>query len=213
MNSRISSADAIRVAAALALCLGLVIGAAQAADHAEAPATQLDMAADLADVYAWHDGASDRLVTMLTIPGELGSDGRERPIFDRGVLYSIHIDRDGDFVEDATINVRFFRGFFFGGWVMAVEGMPGAPPIFVAPTERRVRIQPGVMAFAGLRDDPFFFDLQGFTETLQTGTLSFDGTRDGFAGRNVTALAFEMPLSAAANGASTLNIWATTARR
>ena len=60
--------------------------------------------------------------------------------------------------------------------------------------------------------DPFFFDLQGFTDTLGTGTLSFDDMRDGFAGQNVTAVVIEVPVAAAIDGNSSLSLWATSAR-
>ncbi|MCA9729372.1 MAG: DUF4331 family protein, partial [Candidatus Eisenbacteria bacterium] len=67
--------------------------------------------------------------------------------------------------------------------------------------------------FAGWRDDPFFFDLAGYQMTLQTGDLSFDSTRDSFAGLNVTAIVVEMDLSAALGSGSKINLWATTGRK
>ena len=69
-----------------------------------------------------------------------------------------------------------------------------------------------VKAWAGLREDPFFFDLTGYQETLDTGTIAFDSNRDDFAGTNVTAIVIEMDAAAAAADGTQLQIWATTGR-
>ena len=71
----------------------------------------------------------------------------------------------------------------------------------------------GAQLFAGLRDDPFFFDFQGFGDTLATGQIMFDADRDSFAGTNVTALVVEMDLDDALDGESTLSMWATASRK
>jgi len=67
--------------------------------------------------------------------------------------------------------------------------------------------------FAGLRDDPFFFDLEGFEQTLQTGAVSFQDTRDSVAGLNCTAIVLEFDRAAALGGSQTLNLWTTTGRK
>lgn len=84
-------------------------------------------------------------------------------------------------------------------------------------------------AFAGLRNDPFFFDAEGYTALVnsfatagQTGDLvtAFGlGTRsrrDSFANRNVSAIVFEMDndiLAPEAQGTRPkVRVWGTTAR-
>jgi hypothetical protein len=69
----------------------------------------------------------------------------------------------------------------------------------------------GVKVWAGLFDDPFFFDLQGFRDTLNTGTLSFDSERDFFAGQNLTAVVIEIPKDLIDTGAP-VDVWGATAR-
>jgi hypothetical protein len=90
--------------------------------------------------------------------------------------------------------------------------LPGAPGPVTGRVNKKITVADNVRVFGGLRDDPFFFDLEGFRNTLMTGTLSFDSNRDTFAGLNVTAIAMEMDLTAALNGGSSLNGWATTSR-
>jgi hypothetical protein len=70
----------------------------------------------------------------------------------------------------------------------------------------------GLRVFAGPREDPFFFDLDGFQATLMSGTLMFDNTNDTFAGTNVTAIIVEMDAAAAADGATDIQVWATSGR-
>ena len=83
---------------------------------------------------------------------------------------------------------------------------------------QHVRVPPSIEAaldlrvFAGPRDDPFFFDLDGFRETVETGTLAFDNMRDSFAGYDITAVVLEMSIDAVASGSDNVAIWVTTGR-
>lgn len=184
------------------------LGVAQAADHREAPLTIGDPAADIADVYAWHQG--DKLVTVITFDGIKPPASGQAGTFDPDVLYTLNIDNDGDHRADIEVLARFAKTPS-GKTFLVVLNVPGIPVPVIGPVERVIR-RGGTRVFAGLRDDPFFFDLEGFRQTLSTGTLSFVGTRDTFAGTNATALVLEMDLDAALDGGSNLEIWATTAR-
>lgn len=184
--------------------------AAFAADHAEAPGTKADHAADVADVFAWHDAASRRLVVAVTFDGLRPPAPGQKGTFDDGALYTLHIDRNGDQQPDADIDVRFGRAAN-GTRLVVVEGLPGAAPVIVGPVEQVLR-RGDARVFAGLRDDPFFFDLEGFRQTLMTGTLSFNPNRDSFAGTNLTAIVLDMDLDAALGGGTSLDLWATTGR-
>ena len=112
-----------------------------------------------------------------------------------------------------------------------MENVPGVAASFFGPIEQVLVTTSGLRAFAGLRNDPFFFDFEGFTALLntfaapgQSGDLvsSFRLTgnqprRDSFAGRNVSAIVFEMDLDTvapkAANGTRPkIRAWATTSR-
>lgn len=186
---------------------------ADAADHTEPPriGTDGDAAADIADYYAWHrdDDGTTRLVLALTFAG-LASPG-EDAIYDEDVLYGMHIDNDGDAESDHDLWVRFGRDGD-GEWGVQLSGVPGHDGPIEGAVESTVD-EDGVMVYAGLRDDPFFFDLDGFMTTLSTGDLAFDSTNDTFAGANTTVVVVELNADAVlASGETTLQTWATTAR-
>ncbi|WP_240480308.1 DUF4331 family protein [Enhygromyxa salina] len=188
----------------------LVNDGVQAADHTEAPGTQADPPADITDFYAW-EAPDDKLVAVVNFAGktEAGAD----PTYDTQVLYGIHIDNDGDNIADIDIWCRFGTNMAEDLWGIQCLNVPGA-----ADTDTNGEVDGvidggnGTKIFAGPRDDPFFFDLQGYLETLDSGTLSFDPTRDSFAGTNVTSIVIEMDALAAAGEGTTLQIWATTGR-
>jgi hypothetical protein len=178
-----------------------------AADHADSPATTEDAPADLTDVYAWHDGST--LVVGFGFAG-LAEAGMPA-VYDSGVLYTVHIDNDGDNLSDHDIYVRFGQDAR-GEWGVQVENLPGIADPVIGPVETTIDAGLGLRVFAGLRDDPFFFDLDGFRETLMTGMLSFDNTRDTFAARNITAVVLEASIDALAGGADSVAVWVSTGR-
>lgn len=186
---------------------------AQAADHLDPPTrtdpafdTTPDTPADIADVYVWHT-ASD-LVIALTFAGPQPA-GRP-PTYDRDILYTVNIS-NANSPTDPEVQMRFRFGRDSSGNVgVEVSGLPDGGPPLVGPVEQTLT-RNGIMVRAGLYDDPFFFDLQGFKETRSTGTLSFVNTRSFFSGQNDTAIVFQIPRSRIETGQQ-LNIWATTAR-
>jgi len=183
---------------------------ALAADHSEAPGTQADQAADIADIYAWHEG--NKLNTILTFAGLAAPVAGQSAMYDTDTIYTVHIDNDLDNASDIDVNVRFGKNSK-GEWGVKVENLPGVSEAVVGAVETVLDAGNGMSVFAGLRDDPFFFDLEGFQATLMTGTLSFDGTRDSVAGLNSSAIVLEMDLAAARAGNDKLNVWATTGRK
>lgn len=202
------------LAAALAL-------PATAADHAEAPTATADPAADIADVFLFR--AAGRLVAAVTFSGAPAPRARVDAAtgrFDRDVLYSFHIDRNRDAVPDHSIHARFGQNGA-GQWGVELENVPGAGARYLfGPVEQVVTAPSGLRFYAGLRDDPFFFDAQGFNATLASfgddsapdGQVLITSTRDSFANRNVTVIVFEMDLAAAAGGSAELYFWGTSAR-
>ena len=79
--------------------------------------------------------------------------------------------------------------------------------------------------FAGLRDDPFFFDLAGFQAFVANPQAPAAGLRaagggspvDAFAGTNILAIVVELPVTAITGGANantgTIKTWVTSHRR
>jgi len=225
-------------AALFALTLGFAGLAVQAADHAESPGPTNDPAADIADVYLFRaPDRPNRLVAAMSFANRpLPLTRIDFGFFcDPGVLYTFNFDNDGGDIN-AVRSVRARLGKSErGNCGLQLEDVPGATAPFSGPTETVFTSPGGLRAFAGLRDDPFFFDFPGFVATLATfgasdvasGTLEFATAkavppfskgRDGFRGRNASLIVFEMDLDVIApvppgGGARpTVRFWGTTSR-
>jgi hypothetical protein len=81
----------------------------QAASHREAPLTSQDPMADNTDVYAFVSPDAPDTVTLISnfIPFQKPDGGPNFYSFDPNVVYEIHIDNNGDAVEDITYQWRF----------------------------------------------------------------------------------------------------------
>ena len=188
--------------------------AANAADHLDPPSrtdigANSDTAADIADVFAWNN---DTTVTII-VTGAGPSAPNLPAFYDRNVLYQVHLSNDGDpTTTERDINIRFGKDAA-GNWGVQFTGIPGSSGAVTGPVQTTlIDGTTGVRATAGLFDDPFFFDLEGFRQTMSTGTLSIRKDRDIFDGKNDTSLVIEFPRAAIANGTNPLNIWAETRR-
>ena len=182
-------------------------GTALAADHGEAPGAAADPAADIADFYAWHT-SNGTIVAVITIqPLAVSGDSA---LYDADVLYGVHIDTNADTTPDLDIYARFGQNAD-GDWGVQVENLPGASGPVVGAVET-VITDGDVKVFAGLREDPFFFDAQGFGDTLSTSSVAFTAT-DFFAGYNVLSIVMEFDTAATTGSAHQIQTWATTARK
>ena len=185
-----------------------------AADHLDPPArtdpavdSTPDKAADIADVYMWNT-ATD-LVIAVTFAGP--SAANSPATYDRDVLYTINISNAG-FPTDAEIQIRWRFGFDPNGNAgVQVLGLPDSPATALQGPVEQTLTRNGILVRAGLYDDPFFFDLQGFRDSKSTGNLSIRNDRNFFAGQNDTAMVIQIPLDMI-RGTAVLNVWATTAR-
>jgi hypothetical protein len=180
--------------------------AVNAADHRDAPNTKTFVAADITDVYAWHTD-DQKIVAVLNFAGF--TESGMPAVFDSTILYGLHIDNTGDYVADQDVWIRFGQNGV-GDWGVQISGLPGGEPVVVGPVETILDAGSGLRAWAGLRDDPFFFDFEGFTETITTSALAFDSTRDSFAMTNVSSIVVEMATAAAAPDDPVLHLWAST---
>ena len=195
--------------------------ATRAADHADAPASALDPSADITDVFVFRKEPG-KLVGVIAFGGAPvprarvdGPTGR----FDPDVVFTYNIDTNRDSRPDIAIQCRFGTNSL-GQAGIEIENLPGAGYRYVFGPVEQVNATPnGLRFFAGLRDDPFFFDFEGFRATLntfgadpETGSFQFDNTRDSFAFRNLTAIVFEMDEAAATRGSDQIYVWATSGR-
>ena len=81
----------------------------QASSHREAPLTAQDPTADNTDLYAFVSPDEPDKVTLIAnfIPFQKPDGGPNFYNFDPNVVYEIHVDNNGDAVEDITFQWRF----------------------------------------------------------------------------------------------------------
>ncbi len=208
-----AAGSGITLAAAVALWapgIGLI-----AADHLDPPQrtdpsvdSSPDRAGDIADFFAWH--TDDAVNFIVTFSGPVATD--QPATYDPDVLYTINVSNAAPrTTPDSQIFIRFGMGSMTDEFGVRVSGVPGVTGPIEGSVEATL-VQDGVSVMAGLFDDPFFFDLQGFRETADTGTLSFDSGRDFFAGQNLTAVVISIPRDRFENGMNPIDAWTTTSR-
>lgn len=207
-----------------------------AADHGDAPLTAHDLGADLNDVYLFLDpNDNSRVVLIMTVhgfivPGENANFG----IFDPALRYRFELDTNGDAKPDGDIDVRFSPRAAVGGVPQAQTATINLPNgrTFTAPSTNSSNTadaaptpvittdpQSNVSFFAGLTDDPFFFDIPAFgrfNASIRAGTPNpsvFNRGRDTFAGYNTMAIALSLPLSLIRGPANQLGVIIQTQRR
>lgn len=207
-----------------------------AADHGDAPLTAHDLGADLNDIFMFLDpNDNKRLILIMTVhgfivPGENGNFG----IFDPAIRYRFEFDTTGDAKPDGDIDVRFSPRVAVGGVPQAQTATISLPNgrTFTAPSTNSSNTadvaptpvvttdsQSDVMFFAGLADDPFFFDIPAFgrfNASIRAGAPNpgvFSRGRDTFAGYNTMAIAMSMPLSLLRGPSNQLGVIIETQRR
>jgi hypothetical protein len=147
---------------------------AQAADHVDSPATTAEPAADITDVYAWMSADAARVNLILNVSPFAGADAT----FSDAVQYVLHVASSAGYGQpqmDTRVVCQFYDVMRIECWAGDAEYVAGDPsnPAGLASQSGRMRV------FAGLRNDPFFFELDGFKHAVETvvaaaGTLTFD---------------------------------------
>ena len=230
MNWTRSYGRARTAAIAFVATLGVAAFAAErwlpAADHRDSMTLINDQDVDIADVYSFRSPANPaNLVLGMTVPGLVPP--AESRTFDEDALYQFKIDQDGDAVEDLVIQA-FATGsgssqtiHFRGPAEPAVTGavnqlLPGDDVATVQISTSASAITAtggGLTVFAGVRDDPFFFDLARFNEIVMGMATEFrDPGIDTFAGSNALAIVVEVPASMVVGTGPTIGVWGTTGR-
>jgi Domain of unknown function (DUF4331) len=204
----------------LALIATAAIGAggwwattAFASDHDEAPLVKMDAAQDITDLYVFDSGGG---TTTIIVCWAGFNDSRPQPdaegVYDEDALYTLWVDADGDNEADEAIRWRYGRNAD-GEVGIRWEGVPGAIGNVSGPVESIFDAGGGARVWSGHADDPFFFDAQGYLETLDTGTVSFMSSRDFLAGLNVTAAAIEIDTALLQDGENPMQFWVTAGRK
>jgi hypothetical protein len=202
--------------AALSLILALIpapkIGAA---DHGDGPGVAVDRSADLNDAYFFLDpNDNTRVVMMLTVNGFIvPSEAVNFGVFDHNLRYRFELEANGDAIPEEFIDVTFSEKVTSGATPQRATIKSDLFRTFTAPTTNpTLNATPpepvvttdqntGIMFFAGVVDDPFFFDIPAFSRFVSSvlaGTPNpgfFNRARDSFAGYNTLSIGLSVPIS------------------
>jgi hypothetical protein len=218
----------IVVMAAAALILGSTALRVGAADHLDAPTVKKDGRIDINDVYVFQGRHESRTVLVMTVNPAAGllSPTTFRP----GALYEFKVDTGSNAIENIALRVKFggVRGdgsqmvrILRARGDMARQGA-GGTMIGKGSTNEVIPLAGGGRAWAGLADDPFFFDLarfQTFKATLLAGGGLADlpglvdcnrtnpGPTNFFKGLNGSAIVIQLPDSKLGD---TIRVWGET---
>jgi hypothetical protein len=168
----------------MALTAWLSAGAARAADHADGPAVRADPTTDIADLFAWMSSDGMRLQLVLDVSP---AANKATSKFSNAAKYAIHVHKSDKYFGTAKgaydLICTFDVAQNISCWVIdkqqndkVLEYVTGSAS---DPTKPLTSSDGKLQVFAGPRDDPFFFYLNGFTQTANAvtaaaGVLQFD---------------------------------------
>lgn len=210
----------------------------KAADHLEAPFVTKDPGADIADLYMFLDpNDNSKMILAMDVEGfVVPAELLNQCCFAEDITYRFEIENTGDSKPDKFIDVTFGAHGSRRAAQIATVKLPDGKT-FQAPTTvqvqrgnvndvstanpLRVTTDPttGVSFFAGLTDDPFFFDIIGFNRYViklvdRNPTAKEDLTRgrDSFAGFNIHMIALSVPVSMLKGSGNVIGANAATLR-
>lgn len=217
-NFRMKNSAALAIFTAAAwLSSGATLSPAHAADHVDAPAVTLDPSADIGDIFAFlNPNDNSKVILAMNVQGFIvPSQLLNMSVYSSDVVYRFEIENSGDAVPDLQIEVRFSPQISRTQPQTATIRLPGnkrnKTTSFTAPTTVQtlaatanpfaVTTDPvsGVRFFAGLADDPFYFDIVGFGRFVGSvlsgapNVTRLQRGRDSFAGYNNQMIALEVP--------------------
>jgi hypothetical protein len=230
-----------RVALGAVIATAAIAGTLIASDHQDTPEVELSPRQDINDVYAFPGSAPDRIVLAVTTSSPIAGGANGVATFDPNLLYQIKIDNTGDGIEDRVIQ---FTARGSGAQQQIEMRGPVAPTstgirnglvmnasVLRGPINTVITGANNVQLFAGLRDDPFFIDLEQFFRIIPdrkpaTGALSrlpetptasawrpAGQAVDFLRGFNALAFVVELPTALVTQGGTPrIGVWATISR-
>lgn len=212
------------VALALTIALAFVLApplSIDAADHGDAPSSFISAPCDITDFWTFLDPNDNSRLELIfgtrgfIVPGENANFGT----FDGDVRYRINIENSGDAVPDLFLDAVFSKQIGRTTPQTATITLSDSRSVirsFTAPatlSSSTAAVAParnisadsgtGIRFFAGLADDAFFFDVPSelrYRASLEAGipagdTSFFTRGRDTFAGYNIIAICYSIPVS------------------
>lgn len=171
----------------------------RAADHLDAPSLAGNGHLDINDLYAFQSPENPENTVLIMTVNPFAGDVSGVAFGQADTEYEFMIDNTGDAVADLSYSATFFANPSGGQNVILAQGETS---LGFGPSESAVPLSGGGKLQAGLFDDPFFFDLAGFSDGF-----NFTGT-DAFAGANVSAIVLEVPSENL--GGPEIGVWART---
>jgi len=207
----------------------------RAADHGDGPSSSNDPSADIGDVYAFLDpNDNTKVIVAMTTRGFIAAgENANMGIFDPSIVYRLVLETTGDAVPDASISVTFSpKTSAAAGQTATVQMLKGATSVFsfTAPATAAntgaaavdqvvtTNAASGVSFFAGLADDPFFFDIPAFGRFIASVGAGapnagvFNRGRDSFAGYNTLSIVLSVPKALFGVTNNSLGVYGTVQR-
>jgi len=218
-----------------------VVSSSSASDHQDTPEVELSPRMDVNDVYAFPGASADRIVLAMTTSSPITPAQSSGAAFDPNLLYQLKIDNTGDGVEDKVIQITFsgsgtnqqvtVRGPVAPAQTGTMNTLVSSGTSVMGATNSNLGSATGMQVFAGIRDDPFFLDLEQFFRIVPdrkpvSGPLSQlpdQATASSFRpagqsvdylrGINTLAIVLEMPAAMLTDGGTRkIGVWGTISR-
>ena len=222
-------------------------------DHLDAPLVKTDGRIDVTDLYAF--ATANHTTSLMLNVNPLMSPGMTKTArFRQRALYEFKIDTNGNAQADIAYRVKFSRlrtrsdGATYQKYVIkratgaaANRHVWSGTTIAVGTTTayghglKTTGLLGGGKAFAGPRDDPFYFDLVGFkhlkarllagsttvgspgdaactdgSDAMTDHLLSCFSGVDTFAGTNISSIVLRVPNAKVGGTGHAIGVWATT---
>jgi hypothetical protein len=190
------------------LAIGLAGGGARAADHLDGPQASADPAADITDLFGWM--TADK--TKVNLAMDLFPKAAAGAKFSTAVKYAFHLNTKPAFGGAATplsIICTFDAAQKISCWLQksgaTIDYVNGDASATAGISSANGKLK----VFAGLRDDPFFFNIDGFHHAAATvhalatgGTLTLDsaGCPTNLTAQQSATLVSQLKSNAAGTG-------------
>ncbi len=213
--------------AMVVLTVGAVPLWASAADHLDAPnlgsihvdandnlaVTKTNGPLDINDVYVFKGSKAGHTVLAMTVNPAVNL-GIGPSTFSAGGKYTFNLDTNGNSRADRDYTITFGKPNTHGVQSYRVVYEKGDRHWTVARGwTGKSSWKNGVGSFAGVRSDPFFFDLLGFLGSVKgQGTRRLDDGKqtDFFVGLNTLAIVIEVPNAQVGGSGRNIGVWGTT---
>jgi hypothetical protein len=243
MRNLFSRPRALAIAAGVAALSGTlaITRNSSASDHQDTPEVELSPRMDMNDVYAFPGASADRIVLVMTTSSPITPAQSGSASFDPNLLYQFKIDNTGDGVEDKVIQVTFsgtgtsqqmtVRGPVAPATTGTMNTVVSSGTSLTGGVNTNLGNAASLQAFAGIRDDPFFLDLEQFFRIVPdrkpvSGALSqlpdqptassfrpAGQAVDYLRGINALGIVLEMPTAMLTDGGTKkVGVWGTISR-